>query len=62
MCPTPARSSITRAAVAGAVGADGTVQLPKTYRYAVATPTSWAVLHRLDNESGSVSDRPGGRD
>lgn len=47
------------------VAADGTVRLPKTYRYAVAstrTSTSWAPFRRPDNESGSVSDKPGGTD
>jgi SAM-dependent methyltransferase len=51
-------------AVAGTVD-DGVVRLPKTFRYAVATTpasTMWAPVHQLDNESGSVSDRTGGRD
>lgn len=48
------------ASVADAVAADGTVRLPKTFRYAVATTpvsTMWAPAHELDNESGSVSER-----
>lgn len=51
-------------AVAGSVDG-GVVHLPKTFRYAVATTpasTMWAPVHQLDNESGSVSDRTGGRD
>lgn len=51
-------------AVAGTV-TGGVVCLPKTFRYAVATtamPTMWAPVHRMDNESGSVSDSIGGRD
>ena len=46
------------ASVAGTTAEDGTVLLPKTFRYAVATvpvSTMWAPVDRLDNESGSVS-------
>lgn len=58
-----------RAAFAEAVGhalaEDGAVALHKTFRYTVATrrtSTMWAPGRRLDNESGSVSDKPRGRD
>lgn len=53
------------ASVIGNVAPDGTVCLPKMFRYAVATTrlsTMWAPRHRLDNESATTSDRSGGRD
>ena len=56
----PVRAAFA-ASVAGAVAADGTVRLPKAFRYAVATTpvsTMWAPVPELDNESGSVSERP----
>ncbi|TDV42613.1 class I SAM-dependent methyltransferase [Actinophytocola oryzae] len=51
--------------VSGNVAPDGTVCLPKTFRYAVAATgesTSWSSGHRPDNESASVSDQDSGRD
>lgn len=61
---TPVRTAFAES-VAGAVTPTGTVRLPKTFRYTVATvamPTSRPTFHQLDNESGSFSDRSGGRD
>jgi SAM-dependent methyltransferase len=51
--------------VAGTVADDGVVTLPKTFRYTVATtPMSrmWAPVQRLDDESGSVTERLCGLD
>jgi SAM-dependent methyltransferase len=48
--------------VASALVEDGAVRLHKVFRYAVATrrmSTMWAPGRRLDNESGSVSDKSG---
>lgn len=61
---TPVRNAFAES-ITGVITPAGTVRLPKTFRYTVATvgvPTSWATFHQLDNESGSVADRPGGRD
>ncbi|MFL6126259.1 class I SAM-dependent methyltransferase [Actinophytocola sp.] len=51
--------------VAPATTVTGAVLLTKTFGYAVAAApvsTMWAPVDRLDNESGSVSDRTMGRD
>jgi len=61
---TPVRDAFAES-VAGALAEDGAVRLHKVFRYAVATrrmSTMWAPRRRLDNESGSVSDKPGGLD
>jgi len=56
----PVRTAF-QTAVAAEVAADGAVALPKTFRFTVATTpvsTMWAPVPWLDNESGSVSERP----
>jgi SAM-dependent methyltransferase len=61
---TPVRRAFAES-VAANVAPDGTVCLPKAYRFALATTrpsTSWAPVPAPDNESGSLSDRNIGRD
>jgi hypothetical protein len=56
----PVRTAF-QTAVAAEVAADGAVALPKTFRFTVATTpvsTMWAPVPWLDNESGSVSEKP----
>lgn len=60
----PVREAFAEA-VGHALAEDGAVALHKTFRYTVATrrmSTMWAPARRLDNESGSVSDKTCGRD
>jgi len=61
---TPVRAAFTQSVV-GAIGTDGVVRLPKSFRYVVATTpasTMWAAHNEVDNESRARGERPGGRD
>jgi SAM-dependent methyltransferase len=61
---TPVRAAFTES-VADAVGPDGVVCLPKSFRYVVAAApasTMWALDNELDNETRARVERPCGRD